>query len=47
MVLIEDEEEDFSLKLYNVKVSVFWPSGDKEKSLSFETLKTIAETEES
>ena len=53
-VLIEKEEEkkgkkerNFSLKIFSVQVTVFWPSGDKEKSLNFETLKTVVETEES
>ncbi|MBW1678787.1 MAG: type II secretion system protein [Deltaproteobacteria bacterium] len=51
-VLIEKEEnggkgKNFSLKIFNVRVTVFWPSGDKEKSLNFETLKTVVETEES
>jgi len=51
-VLIEKEEnggkgKNFSLKIFNVQVTVFWASGDKEKSLNFETLKTVVETEES
>lgn len=47
-VLIDaDDDRDFSVKIYNVKVVVSWPSGEIEKNIDFETLKTVIETEES
>jgi hypothetical protein len=43
----EDDDRDYSVKVYNVKVVVSWPSGEIEKNIDFETLKTVIETEES
>ena len=43
----EDEKNDFTLKIFKIKVFVFWLQGDKKKSIDFETLKTVITTEES
>jgi len=47
-VLIEQNgDNNFSLKIFDVKVSVFWPSGENKKTINFETFKTVVEKEES
>ena len=46
VLIDEDDDKDFSVKIYNVKVVVSWPSGEIEKNIDFETLKTVIETEE-
>jgi len=47
VLIDEDDDRGFSLKVFNVKVVVFWHSGGIEKNINFETLKTVIETEES
>ncbi len=47
VLIDEDDDRDFSVKVYTVKVVVSWPSGGIEKNIDFETLKTVIETEES
>jgi len=46
LLVEEDREDTFPVELYNIKVLVFWPSGDKQKTLNFETFKTLAKPEE-
>lgn len=48
-VLVEEEDlqSNFAVIVYNIRVTVLWPSGATKKSLTFETLKTVIETEES
>jgi len=41
-----DKEEKFPLNIFKITVFVFWPSGDKKKNLTFETIKTVAKPEE-
>jgi general secretion pathway protein I len=41
-----DKEKKFPLNIFKIKVFVFWPNGDKEKNLFFETIKTIAKSED-
>ena len=45
-VVEEDQYEKYPLDVLKIKVLVFWPHGDKDKSLSFETIKTFPKTEE-
>jgi len=47
VLIDEDDDKNFSVKIYTVKVVVSWPSGGIEKNIDFETLKTVIETEES
>lgn len=42
----EKDEEAVPVTLYRISVSVLWPSGDKTKTVSFETMKTIAKSED-
>jgi general secretion pathway protein I len=42
----KEQEEEFPIELYKIKVWVLWDSGNREKSLTFESLKTIAKPEE-
>lgn len=42
----EEQEKEFPIELYKLKVWVLWDSGTREKSLTFESLKTIAKPEE-
>ena len=42
----EEQEEKFPLEVFKIKVSVYWPAKDKEKTLTFETLKTLVKNEE-
>jgi|WetSurMetagenome_2_1015567.scaffolds.fasta_scaffold07411_2 general secretion pathway protein I len=41
-----DKEKKFPLNIFKITVFVFWLSGDKEKNLVFETIKTVAKPEE-
>lgn len=42
----QEQAKDFPIELYKLKVWVLWDSGTKEKSLTFESLKTIAKKED-
>lgn len=41
----ENKEEKFPLRVFKIKVFVFWFTGDKQKSLVFETIKSVAKPE--
>jgi len=47
VVIDEEDKRNFSVTIYNVKVIVSWKSGEIEKNIDFETLKTVIKTEES
>ena len=46
-VVSEEQEERYPVRVFKITVNVFWPGKGGEKSLSFETLKTLAKKEES
>ncbi len=48
-VLLDQGEAktDFVLKTYNISVTVFWPDGESQKTLTLVTRKMVIETEES
>ncbi|MCD6352976.1 MAG: type II secretion system protein [Proteobacteria bacterium] len=42
----ENNESDVPVEIFRIKVSVFWPGGDKNKTLPFEVLKMLVKTED-
>ncbi|HPD60553.1 MAG TPA: type II secretion system protein [Thermodesulfobacteriota bacterium] len=41
-----EKEKKFPLNIFKIKIFIFWPDGDKEKNLVFETIKTNAKSED-